>query len=373
MKTYLINSVKGSYWTGDYDLDPLMYDMGTTYSDYLEGKIIELSDEQLQFHIDNPKASVREVIIMTLDPEPAGPTEEELLEMAKNKKRSDITEYAYSDNVKNYSLDENSFWMDRQKRLFVKNDLDISKQNGSLMFDLTDNLTVEIGVADMALGNMNEYDAACEVITISKMNEVASASTIEEVEAIDAESGYPTVLKDTSYDLREKNNIVESNNPQVAAARFLMATINTPDTLAATPANLVLKVQSLYPIWDKDGIYGDQGLKMGTAVVKGQRFRYKNKPEDLEFSLFEVRSNHNLQSDWVPGEEGGAESLYFIVQETHEGTIDDPIPWKYNMILENGKYYIDKDIKYICVRDSVNPMPYEDLAELVAGGYVNVA
>ena len=29
--------------------------------------------------------------------------------------------------------------------------------------------------------------------------------------------------------------------------------------------------------------------------------------------------------------------------------------------------------KYICVRDSVNPMPYEDLAELVAGGYVNVA
>ena len=63
MKTYLINSVKGSYWTGDYNLDPLMYDMGTTYNDYLEGKIIELSDEQLQFHIDNPKASVREVII----------------------------------------------------------------------------------------------------------------------------------------------------------------------------------------------------------------------------------------------------------------------------------------------------------------------
>ena len=353
MKTYLINSVEGSYWTGDYNLDPLMYDMGTTYNDYLEGKIIELSDEQLQFHIDNPKASVREVIIMTLDPEPAGPTEEELLEMAKNKKRSYIAEYAYSDNVKNYYLDENSFWMDRQKRLFVKNDLDVYKQNGNLMFDLTDNLTVEIGVADMALGNMNEHDAACEAITISKMNEVASASTLEEVEAIDVESGYPAVLKDTSYDLRKKNNVVESNNPQVAAARFLMATINTPDTLAATPANLA--------------------LKMGTAVVKGQRFRYKNKPEDLEFSLFEVRSDHNLQSDWVPGEEGGVESLYFMVQEIHEGTIDDPIPWKYNMTLENGKYYIDKDIKYICVRDSVNPMPYEDLAELVASGYVKVA
>ena len=72
-------------------------------------------------------------------------------------------------------------------------------------------------------------------------------------------------------------------------------------------------------------------------------------------------------------EERGVESLYFMVQEIHEGTIDDPIPWKYNMTLENGKYYIDKDIKYICVRDSVNPMPYEDLAELVASGYVKVA
>lgn len=47
--------------------------------------------------------------------------------------------------------------------------------------------------------------------------------------------------------------------------------------------------------------------------------------------------------------------------------------WGDYVTKENGKYYIDKDIKYICVRDSVNPMPYEDLAELVAGGYVNVA
>ena len=55
-----------------------------------------------------------------------------------------------------------------------------------------------------------------------------------------------------------------------------------------------------------------------------------------------------------------------VVQEKHSGTIDDPIPWVYNSILENGKYYIDKEIKYLCIRDSGIPLAYENLADCIS-------
>mgnify|MGYP006946993431 FL=1 len=41
-------------------------------------------------------------------------------------------------------------------------------------------------------------------------------------------------------------------------------------------------------------------------------------------------------------------------------------------ILENGKYYIDKEIKYLCIRDSGIPLAYENLSDLVSAGYVRV-
>lgn len=56
---------------------------------------------------------------------------------------------------------------------------------------------------------------------------------------------------------------------------YMRAMINTPAMLENTDQSLALKIKGLYPIWDKDGVYGDKGLPMGTAVVKGQRFRSK--------------------------------------------------------------------------------------------------
>lgn len=183
---------------------------------------------------------------------------------------------------------------------------------------------------------------------------------------------YAEKLVRTKDQIIEKNKILEANDPEKATAMYMRAMINTPAMLENTDQSLALKIKGLYPIWDKDGVYGDKGLPMGTAVVKGQRFRSKNQPSDLDWTLFEVRQNHNLQADWVPGQGGGAESLYMVVQEKHSGTVDDPIPWVYNSILENGKYYIDKEIKYLCIRNSGIPLAYENLSDLVSAGYVRV-
>lgn len=52
----------------------------------------------------------------------------------------------------------------------------------------------------------------------------------------------------------------------------------------------------------------------------------------------------------------------------HADTKDDPIPYSGNMVLENGKYYTQDNITYLCTRDSDNPV-YNALSELV-GIYV---
>ena len=42
------------------------------------------------------------------------------------------------------------------------------------------------------------------------------------------------------------------------------------------------------------------------------------------------------------------------------------------MELFEGLYYIDKDILYLCIRNSGMGMAYENLADLVSGGFVEL-
>ena len=50
---------------------------------------------------------------------------------------------------------------------------------------------------------------------------------------------------------------------------------------------------------------------------------------------------------------------------------EDPIVWSKGSKLYNGSYYIDKDVVYLCIRDSGIEL-YYDLADLISGGYVKV-
>ena len=123
---------------------------------------------------------------------------------------------------------------------------------------------------------------------------------------------------------------------------------DTPMTAAQS-----LKNKKYYPQW-KDII--------GKPVDTGFRF---NEGE----TMYEVLQPHTLSAEWIPGE--GTESLYKVVQEEHEGTKDDPIPWQLNMELYEGKYYTDKGVKYLCIRDSGMGLSFA-LADLVSGGFVQV-
>lgn len=115
-----------------------------------------------------------------------------------------------------------------------------------------------------------------------------------------------------------------------------------------------LKVKALYPRWEKL-------VQLGSITAEaGYRFTYNG-------DLYKcTRKNPTFQSDWIPG--NGTATLYIRIDESHVGTLDDPIPYSSNMTLESGKYYIQDHVIYLCNRDTGNPV-YNSLAELV-GLYV---
>lgn len=92
---------------------------------------------------------------------------------------------------------------------------------------------------------------------------------------------------------------------------------------------LALKYSTMYPIW-----------ATGIAVEVGQRYQYGDR-------LYKVGQAHTTQSDWTPDV---TPALWTVIDVTHAGTIDDPIPAVAGMEYEYGKYYIEGETVYICQR-----------------------
>lgn len=112
-----------------------------------------------------------------------------------------------------------------------------------------------------------------------------------------------------------------------------------------------LRMIAYYPEWTT-----------GTAYKVGDKLVYNG-------DLYRVLQAHTSQETWLPGT--GTESIYVRIDEQHDGTKYDPIPYNGNMALVSGKYYSQSGVVYLCNRDTGNPV-YNALAELV-GIYVEVA
>ena len=105
-------------------------------------------------------------------------------------------------------------------------------------------------------------------------------------------------------------------------------------------------------------------VKAGTTVDRGYRFRYGDKLWRTE------QPKYTFVAHYVPGAQG-TESLFSVIDESHAGTYEDPIPYDRNMEIYEGLHYIENGIKYLCTRSSGQPL-YNDLSALV-GHYVEVA
>ena len=142
----------------------------------------------------------------------------------------------------------------------------------------------------------------------------------------------------------EKTPEIQSKIQQAAVLVSRMQAQSLDDAQALT-------VKAIYPQW---------GEVIGQTVKLGYKFLHN----DVLYKT--IQDNLLIQEQWIPGE--GTESLYAVIDETHAGTQEDPIPYNGNMALENGKYYSQDGVTYLCNRDTEIPV-YQDLKDLV-GIYV---
>lgn len=120
--------------------------------------------------------------------------------------------------------------------------------------------------------------------------------------------------------------------------------------------NTAVKVTRLFPTWE------ELVEKSYVAQTPGFKFSYKG---ELYKTLADMTE---FKEHWIPG--NGTEAIFVKIDETHSGTKEDAIPYNGNMALENGKYYTQAGVLYMCVRDTVNPV-YNNLSDLT-GIYVEV-
>ena len=93
--------------------------------------------------------------------------------------------------------------------------------------------------------------------------------------------------------------------------------------------NTALTGMELYPVW-----------AVGISVAKDSRYQFNGK-------LYKCIQAHTTQADWTPDI---TPALWTVIDVTHTGTIDDPIPAVAGMEYVYGKYYIEGETIYICKR-----------------------
>lgn len=88
----------------------------------------------------------------------------------------------------------------------------------------------------------------------------------------------------------------------------------------------------LYPDW-----------AAGLEVKAGDRYQ-------CDGLLHKALQDHVTQDNWRPGQ--AAASIWQVIDVTHAGTLDDPIPFALNMEVYKDKYYTWECKTYLCTRDS---------------------
>jgi cytochrome c2 len=111
-----------------------------------------------------------------------------------------------------------------------------------------------------------------------------------------------------------------------------------------------LKMKDLQQPWR-----ADEDVKAGDRKKHGDK-------------LYKCRQDHTTQAGWEPDV---TPAMREVIDETHAGTKEDPIPYSQGMALELDKYYTQAGVLYLCIRASGQPL-YNNLSELV-GNYVNIA
>ena len=143
----------------------------------------------------------------------------------------------------------------------------------------------------------------------------------------------------------------DEKEEQEATLEQMMAVSARASFLIELPDSEAAKIPLCYDSWVVDKLY-----KVGDRV-------------ECEGKLWKCRTEHTSQENWKPSLDTA--SIWEVIDVEHEGTLEDPIPYDQTMTVYQGKYYIEEDIIYKCIRSSGQPL-YASCASLV-GNYFEVA
>lgn len=169
----------------------------------------------------------------------------------------------------------------------------------------------------------------------------------------------------------EAKQAADSANRNASAATEQVAQVS-----AVTTASFIVAKKQAQALSDKEALEAKVLYDEWTDLVKESYvaqetgFKFAHTKDGVTELYKIMQPNFTFQGQWEPGAIG-TESLYSHIDEAHAGTKEDPIPYKKNMEIFNGKYYTYNEVLYLCTRDSIIPLQH-GLDELV-NVYVIVA
>lgn len=178
----------------DFKLEEEIYDIGTTFEDYDQGKWILLNEEQLEFRRLYPGATAKEIIEMKLN---VPPVVEPDVESIRKKVLKDLEDYDLSPFVNSFKLNGMDVWLDKATRVGLMNSTQIEKAAGHKETTLwlgTISLTINCDLAIQMLSALELYALDCFNKTAEHRSNIMALETIEELMAYNFKTGYPDKL-----------------------------------------------------------------------------------------------------------------------------------------------------------------------------------
>lgn len=183
MYTYINKGFSNIYFETETFLN---VNIGTEWEDYLNGKTLLLSEQQVAYHDIYPEAKVKDVWFMT-------PPHERTLEEAKKEMLDKIKKYDKSNYVCGFFLNNELMWLNMNQRANAMLTLNSAR---SLGLKSVPYLGIDFPIEEgcHAIDLLNIYAAQITAVTEKHKENVNKLERIIDVDAYDYTEGYPEQL-----------------------------------------------------------------------------------------------------------------------------------------------------------------------------------
>lgn len=157
---------------------------------------------------------------------------------------------------------------------------------------------------------------------------------IDENEAEIIQDSKANIELNSIEDLEQITSNIEQINEAKEAIKYSINALDLSN-------NDAIKFKDYLPDWTD---------YINKSMPKDFKFQYNNQPYQTLQYINIVLENQTPDIVYA---------LYAIINEEHDGTLEDPIPYVQQMAIEKGKYYIQYDVVYIAIQNMPTGMPYD--------------